>query len=165
MTLTHEDQVLRNANRRLVVQTVILHVVFPVAVGAAIYTLWRSKRLLVFDWYRWAGWQTAVSVVRADAFGLRHLIPGPVLYSLPDALWVYSFTAFMTLLWSKQRKTFARTFWLLLPTTMAASCEIGQFLKIVPGTFDIVDLLSYFVAGVLAWILVNSAIRGKYEYS
>src|SRR2546429_9694493 len=106
MTLTHEDQVLQNANRRFVVQTVMLQVVFPVAVGAAIYTLWRSKRLLVFAWYRWAGWQDAVSVAREDAFGLKHFVPGPVLYSLPDALWVHSFTAFMTLLWSKQEKSF-----------------------------------------------------------
>jgi hypothetical protein len=72
------------------------------------------------------------------------------MYSLPDALWVYAFTAAMELLWVKEPRGPARTFWVLLPSLMAIACEIGQLFRWVPGTFDWFDLFSYIAAFMLA---------------
>ncbi len=39
--------------------------------------------------------------------------------------------------------------WLLLLPILAISSEIGQFVGIVPGTFDIIDLIFYTAGSVL----------------
>jgi hypothetical protein len=130
-----------------------IHVVLPVVVGAAIYTCWRSRQLLVFSWYRAAGLLGIVVKLRLLVAPLRHFVPNPILYSLPDALWVYSFTALMCLLWGLERNSAARTFWLSLPTILAVGAEFGQLSKWIPGTFDPVDIASYLLAGFLGYAL------------
>ena len=63
----------------------LVHVAMPIIVGAAMYTLWRSTKLYVFTWYRWMGLTQPVLALRTYAHNMRHLVPGPILYSLPDA--------------------------------------------------------------------------------
>jgi len=135
-----------------------VHVAFPIFCGAAIYSMWRSKTLLVFTWYRWADFYTPIMSLRSHVSGVRHLVPGPILYSLPDALWVYSFTAFIQYLWAKQPRGYGKTLWPLLPVALASGAEVGQFFAMVPGTFDPVDLLAYVVAWKAASISVNASI-------
>jgi hypothetical protein len=140
----------------------LIHVVLPVIVGAAIYTCWRSDRLLVFSWYKAVGLFAVVVKWRLLAAPLRHFVPTSVLYSLPDALWVYSFTALMCLLWGRERNSAARIIWLSLPTILAVGAEFGQFPKWIPGTFDPVDVASYLVAGFLGYalpLLLGSSIQ------
>lgn len=139
------------------------HVTLPVLVGGAIYSLWRSKTLLVFTWYKWVGLETPLLALRADAAGIKHLLWRPILYSLPDALWVYSFTALMKYLWVYEPESYGRRFWTLLPLLLGIGGEIGQFFKIVPGTFDLMDILAYVVAWTAASIsveTVSSKING-----
>jgi hypothetical protein len=135
-----------------------VHVAFPIFCGTAIYSLWRSKTLLVFTWYRWADIYAPIMSLRSHVSGFRHLVPGPILFSLPDALWVYSFTAFIQYLWAEQPKCYAKTLWPLLPVALACGAEIGQLFAVVPGTFDPVDLIAYVVAWKAASISVNASI-------
>lgn len=140
------------------------NVIFPVFIGAGIYSLWRSKALLVFAWYRWAGLYGPMLTLRAYFAGVKHLIPGPILYSLPDGLWVYSFTALMGYIWYQKPQRYARLFWTLLPGSMAVGAEIGQGLRLVPGTFDWADMSSYLVAWALATASVHIFIGGKMRH-
>jgi hypothetical protein len=137
------------------------NVILPVFTGGGIYSLWRSKSLLVFSWYRWVGLYGPMLSLRAYLAGVKHLIPGPILYSLPDGLWVYSFTALMGYIWYQQPQRYARLFWTLLPVSMAVGAEIGQRLRLVPGTFDWADMSSYLVAWALATVSVQIFIGGK----
>lgn len=89
-------------------------------------------------------------------------IPNPILYSLPDALWVYSFTAVMQYVWFQQQNRYGRMFWIFLPVSLGVGGEIGQLFKIVPGTFDPVDLFAYIAACVLASIFSNASLK-KYK--
>jgi hypothetical protein len=109
----------------------------------------------VFTWYRWAGLSQPVLSLRAYAHGLKHLVPGPVLYSLPDALWVYSFTVLLKYIWAEYPNGHSKTTWPLLPVTLAVGAELGQAVKIVPGTFDVMDLLAYFGAWAAAFMVVR----------
>lgn len=127
-----------------------VQVIFPVLVGAGIYTLWRSRRLLIFVWYRWAGVGGLVFQARIHAAYAKHLIPSPILYSLPDALWVYSFSSLMELLWFSQPRKIEKIFWTTLPVFLAVGAEAGQGIRLVPGTFDLIDVLAYLSAWVLA---------------
>jgi hypothetical protein len=135
------------------------HVLLPLLVGASIYTLWRSRHLLVFGWYRATGLGHLVEYVRHVAYPFRSAVPQVILYSLPDALWVYSFTAALALIWRFESKSLPRLIWLLIPSVLAVGAEFGQALHLVPGTFDLSDIISYIIAGVLGSILPNIDIR------
>lgn len=124
------------------------HVVAPVVLGALIYLLWRSPRLLVFDWASTVGAQPAVQAARHTVAGFA--IPAVVLFSLPDALWTYALTYAVGAVWSAPRSA-GRRVWLALCALAALGPEIGQALTAVPGTFDPVDLILCAGAFALAW--------------
>jgi len=119
------------------------------------YSLWRSKRLLVFTWYGRLGLQAPLLALRTNLAGVRHFLPDFVLYSLPDALWVYSFTFLMQSVWFRHSKSYGRTFWILLPVSLAVGAEVGQLIKVVPGTFDLKDIAGY----IAAWAAATMFIR------
>src|SRR3954468_11238232 len=111
---------------------VSLHILLPVCLGGIIYTVWRSPHLLVFRWYSRLGLTASVNMMRLHSAHLRHCMPAWVLYSLPDALWVYSFTALLAFLWSEERSGFSPYCWQALPVLLATGGELGQILRIVP---------------------------------
>ena len=137
------------------------HVLLPVLIGGAIYSLWRSKTLLLFTFYRWIGLDQPVQALRVQVASFKHLIPGPILYSLPDGLWVYAFTALMGCIWFSAPRSSAKLLWTLLPVSMAVGAEIGQGFRLVPGTFDWSDMLSYLIAWALATVSVQMFLGGK----
>ena len=139
--------------------SLFFHVCFPIILGAGIYSLWRSKRLLVFTWYGWLGLQAPLLALRANLAGVRHFLPDFVLYSLPDALWVYSFTFLMQSVWFRHSRSYGRTFWILLPVSLAVGAEIGQFFKVVPGTFDLMDIAGYVAAWAAASMFIRTCCR------
>jgi hypothetical protein len=123
---------------------------FPFVLGFAIYTLWRSTKLLMFRAYQQAGLYPSILALRAHTSGVKHLIPGPILYSVPDALWVYGATAALGYLWLSHPGRYKRLFWTLLPVSIGVGSEFGQLFRLVPGTFDWMDVSCYVVAGTLA---------------
>ncbi len=136
------------------------HVCLPIILGAVIYSLWRSKRLLVFTWYRWFGLYAPLLTLRANLASVRHFLPDFVLYSLPDAFWVYSFTFLMQSVWFRHPRSYGRTIWILLPVSLAVGAELGQLLKVVPGTFDLMDIVGYVTAWGAASIFIRACCRG-----
>lgn len=130
-------------------------VIMPILIGGAIYTLWRSRTLLVFALYRWVGLEPAIMALRKDVGPFRHLVPGVLLFSLPDALWVYAFTALLGYIWSKQPTCWERKLWTLLPVSLGLGGEFGQGLHLIPGTFDWCDVAAYLAAWFAAFISVS----------
>jgi hypothetical protein len=128
----------------------LFHVVVPIFIGAAIYTCWRSTTLLVFAWYKWLHVYDLAAKLRHVVWPVRHLVPHWTLFSLPDGCWVYSFTVFLKSVWEDFGDRGWAFFWVALPTALAVGAEIGQAMRVVPGTFDVNDLVVYFVAGFLA---------------
>ena len=128
----------------------IFNALFPFVLGFAIYTLWRSTKLLMFRAYQQAGLYPSILALRAQTSGVKHLIPGPILYSVPDALWVYGATAALGYLWLSHPGRYTRLFWTLLPVSIGVGSEFGQLFRLVPGTFDWMDVSCYVVAGTLA---------------
>jgi hypothetical protein len=136
-----------------------LHVVLPVLIGGGIYTFWRSNRLLVFTWYRWLGLSVWVRSLREQASAAKHLVPGSIMYSLPDALWVYAFTALMWIFWFRQPRSIERMLWIILPVTMAVCAELGQLVRLVPGSFDWIDMLGYLIGFIAASFFMGRLLR------
>jgi len=128
----------------------LLHVVAPLATGSLIYVLWRRESLLVFTWLRAVGCGSLVLGARALLAPWRTHLPQFLLFSLPDAFWVYAFTSAIRLIWAGQRRSINTIFWVAVPSALALGSEMGQFLRIVPGTFDWSDVVAYSLAGLLA---------------
>jgi hypothetical protein len=127
----------------------IVHVYLPVAIGAIIYIIFRDKSLFVFKWIDLLSLSPAVEYFRISFISIKEQIPTPILYTLPDALWTYSFTYVMGDIWKGVKNIWAYLFIGLAPVCGVGG-EVFQYFNLVPGTFDINDLIYSFIASVLA---------------
>lgn len=130
-----------------------LHVAVPLLLGGVIYLAWRTQALLMFEWAEWAKCGRAVAVLRQNLGPFAEGAPDWVRYSLPDAAWVYAFTAQLRFLW--RRPVSGGWFWLVMPLMLGVGGEIGQGLGFVPGTFDAVDALLC----TAAWLVAMGSVR------
>jgi hypothetical protein len=128
-----------------------MQVVAPVVAGASIYLLWRTESLLVFRWLAEVGLLSAARYLRHVARPVRDVIPSFVVFSLPDALWCYGFTAVLRQVWSGRVSERAAWFWGALPLVLGCGSEVAQRLRLLPGTFDPIDLCASALSIVIAY--------------
>ncbi len=125
------------------------HVICPLIVGGLLYLGWRPPTLLIHRLVRVAGFARSLDRLQALAAALPRL-PSFVVLSLPDALWSYALVAHFGRLWTRDEHRVSRVVWVSVAVTIAIGSELGQLAGIVPGVFDIVDLLCISVACVVA---------------
>lgn len=126
---------------------VILHITLPIFVGSMIYILFREKNLLMFDWFSYIGLDFIIDFLRNNFYKYRVYIQKSILFSLPDALWVYSFTMFLSTYFKNR---------ILLSVIFIGSIitEISQ-LWFVIGTFDIYDVIYMFALYLTAMYFIK----------
>jgi hypothetical protein len=78
----------------------------------------------------------------------------------PDALWGYATGAFVSLVWLGANGR-ARIFWMIAGLALVAGYELGQAARIVPGTFDVVDLIVSCAAFAVAVLFVQRKPAGE----
>lgn len=129
--------------------------IIPVIVGGLIYLTYRTDSLLMFSWLEKVQLRGAVDWLRSNNHLQNLEMPGWVKFSLPDALWLFSFTYIVLLLWdfNINKQSIG---WILLAPIVGLSSEFGQLFKIIPGTFDIVDVLLLLLASSLPLLSVNN---------
>jgi hypothetical protein len=137
---------------------IFVHVLLPIFASIYIYTLWGSPSFFVFKWYEELGLGSVIALFRRAAHPFRHLIPSFFLFSVPAALWLYAVTAICLLVWAG-RKAKIKWLWIVLPFAFAAGSEIAQCFRIIPGTFDVFDLLAYGTAAIAAYTLLGKRMR------
>ena len=134
-----------------------LHVILPMLIGGVIYVLFRSNELLMFRWFEFLKIDRVVYSLREYTFYYRKYIPESILFSLPDCLWVYSFTMFLSFY-------VKNIFLIMIPCIGSVLTEICQ-LWFIPGTFDIMDVLYMLAATGIALFFIykhrNSDIKQK----
>ena len=125
----------------------VLHIVLPIFIGSMIYILFREKTLLMFDWFSYLKLDFIIDFLRNNFYEYRTYIPKNILFSLPDALWVYSFTMFLSLCFKNR---------ILLSIIFIGSIitEISQ-LWFVVGTFDIYDVIYMFTLYLIAMYFIK----------
>ena len=125
----------------------VLHIILPIFVGSTIYVLFREKTLLMFDWLSYLKLDFIIDSLRNNFYGYRMYIPKSILFSLPDALWVYSFTMFLSIYFKNR---------ILLSAIFIGSMitEISQ-LWFVVGTFDIYDVIYMFALYLIAMYFIK----------
>jgi hypothetical protein len=125
--------------------------------ASAIYILFRSESLLMFRWANSLGLLPFIHSLRSYSLGLKPIIPAWVVYSLPFALWTISYMLFIQAIWFGHKSIY-RVIWFWAVPVISVAAELGQYPRLVPGTFDIFDLLTivFAVALVLTLIAVNA---------
>ena len=121
---------------------------FLVMLGGLIYTTYRDSDLLMFTWYDTIGLTRLIEQLRVTVALFSDPISDWIIFSLPNALWMFSFIH--ALLWVWDFKLERRNLgWMLLATGIGIGTEIGQWMHLVAGTFDQTDLWMLFVASFL----------------
>lgn len=88
-----------------------------------------------------------------------------IAYNLPDGLWSLSFCSTMMLIWSREI-FLVRAFVYVASIIFCISFETLQYLFIVPGTYDPLDIVFMLILGLGAWVMwsvLNSRRRNTLE--
>lgn len=122
----------------------------PLLLGGLLYIAYRSKSLRMFYWFELIGLNSPISNLRDNLYALKQYIPPWVYFSLPDGLWVYSFTSSILILWKKNN------YWILFPIITGIMVEVLQGFSLFPGTFDYLDLTFSIIGLTLSKIIINN---------
>ena len=107
-----------------------------------IYVAFRTESLAMFTWFRTLHLNGLVERVRNMASGVQ--LPYFVKYCLPNGLWIASYILATDALVEKNR-----LLWALTLPGIAILFEFLQIWGIIPGTFDLGDLLCLIIPSVL----------------
>lgn len=118
---------------------VILGVVI-LTLGCAIYLLFRTKTLYIYQWCSTLGLSNTIDHARASVHDWN--IPDFIKFSLPDGLYCAAYILFMDAIW-KDDEGFIKHFVISLVPIITITCELLQYFGLVNGTFDCCDLVYY----------------------
>lgn len=110
--------------------------------------MYRPITLMVFDWLKFIKLYDFVLNVRSFLYSSKESIPNWVIFSFPDGLWIYSLTFAICVIWDGYKNN--SLFWILIIVILGVGGEIGQLFNVIQGTFDLSDLLFYFLGLLFA---------------
>jgi hypothetical protein len=137
----------------------LIHCFLPIFLGGILYILFRSSDLKMFQWFKFCGLENLIFQVRSYLCELKYLIPSWSYYSIPNALWVYSFTSSLLLYWHNNSNKY---FWVLIPFMTGVFVEILQLFNLFPGSFDYLDLTFASLSFILSILIINYKMK-NYE--
>jgi hypothetical protein len=124
----------------------------PILIGGTIYTVYRDKNILLFEWFEQLGVLDFFLDLRLCINPNYSTVSNIFTQNLPDGLWVYSFTSCLLFIWGES-KTVYHKMYILIPIIFATVSELGQLYELIAGTFDPIDLFFYFFFAYLAKII------------
>lgn len=129
----------RHHNKNWITSEIILGVVFLVC-GYAIYLLFRSKSLNIYQWCMSLGLSNTIDSLRYAVHNW-HMATW-VRYSLPDGLYCAAYILIIDAIWKNDNRLIKYIIISLVPIVTISS-ELLQYLGLVKGTFDLYDLICY----------------------
>jgi hypothetical protein len=119
---------------------IMFQVILPIIIGLSIYAFWREINFIdpthkVFP-----------------LFPASH-IPPCIKYNLPDGLWLFALISALFFLWVGDNSRRPITFWIITVVFFSFLTEIFQAFKIIPGTFDWADIITYSFAILFSLII------------
>ena len=112
---------------------------FALFLGGIIYVLWHDESLIMFRWFDAFGFGAQVHSLRIYAEPYANILPQRVIFSLPQALWLFSGILLLRSIWGNDKHK-GMQLWLVILLTMAFGIEYMQYLHWMPGTFDELDV-------------------------
>ena len=123
--------------------------VSALSLGGFIYLSYRTRTLVVFDLLDSLHLSCLVSLLRSDTDNLAEWIK----FSLPDGLWVFTYVLYIGIVYSFKTDK-CKLMVSVLPIIGIVS-EFLQYARIIPGTFDVIDLLAYTIGGLVGLGYIN----------
>lgn len=120
---------------------VILGIVF-LACGCAIYLLFRSKSLNIYQWCVSLGLSDMIDSLRYAVQDWN--ISAWIKYSLPDGLYCAAYILILDAIWHDDNRLIKFIIISLVPL-ITISSELLQYFGMVKGTFDIYDFVCYMI--------------------
>ncbi|MBN2415240.1 hypothetical protein JXO52_05335 [bacterium] len=142
--------------------TCIFHIFLPLSLGGLIYIAYRPKTLVMFTWFNRCGLQPLSGKIAAACTIVLPAPPEWVVYSLPDALWIYSLVMFLGAVW-RPRSGRQLLLWAGVAFVLSIGSELLQLFHIIGGTFCLFDTCSYVIAIILSCFLVVSKPEVSYD--
>ena len=122
-------------------KTLLIRIVFgsiSIFLGGAIYLLWRKPILHMFNWLDIMGFNSLFLLLR-DWTSNIYIPPDWLLYSLPTALWTFGGLLLFQAIWRGSNRI--KFLWAIIFCCIALGIEFSQRLHLIPGTFDVNDLI------------------------
>jgi hypothetical protein len=132
--------------------------IMSLSIGGLIYILWRSETLTMFIWFDYLGLADSFGLMRAGSSEFSTALPTWVVFSLPNALWLFSGLLAFDIIWGSEGSP-AKLAWVSLFWIIALGAEVGQALWLIPGTFDWQDIALMIVGGFSAHLFIATEKR------
>jgi hypothetical protein len=131
----------------------------PLVLGSLIYLLLRPVTIKLFKIFS-KNQIDLLEEVRLNVRFLNDFLPDWFIDSLPDGLWIFSFTIVFCYIFSNSNEKY-RKYILFFPLIIGFILEFLQLLNNNSGTFDVVDLIFYILFYYFAIFIFN---KKKQEY-
>ena len=132
--------------------------ILSILFGGLIYIAFRSSSIILFKWIDYMVLIDSVEDLRRVTLPFKENLPDWFLYSLPDGLWMFSYSCVVLIIWKREITKYS-LLWLLSLPMISIFCEILQYYYI-NGTFDVIDIIFY-IFGALLPILINKKIKNE----
>ena len=124
----------------------LITITLSLILGAFTYFMTRSESVYLNQWMVDFGLGSVLQFFQAQVNNAD--IPHWMIYSLPDALWMLALTLFILMIWDF--KLHKRSIpWIALAIIIGILFEIAQRFHMIPGRFDVIDLISIMLAALL----------------
>lgn len=124
-----------------IVSEIVLGVIF-LTFGCAIYLLFRSKSLNIYQWCVSLGLSDMIDSLRKVVQDWN--ISEWIRYSLPDGLYCAAYILLIDAIWHNDNRII-KYFIISLVPFVTVSSELLQYYGLVEGTFDVYDLICYMI--------------------
>ena len=131
--------------------------ILSILFGGVIYIAFRSSNIILFKWIDYIVLIDPVENLRIVTLPYKEYLPDWFLYSLPDGLWMFSYSCIVLVIW-KRKITKYSLLWLLSLPMISILFEVLQYYNYFNGTFDIIDIV-FFIFGSLLPILINERMK------
>ena len=118
--------------------------------GCAIYLLFRSKALYIYQWCLSFGISDYVDVCRHYVQGCQ--LSDFIIFCLPDGLYCAAYILVIDAIWFEDNRL-AKYLILSLVPTITIGSEILQLIGVVRGTFDVMDLVCYAISPLVYFVV------------
>jgi hypothetical protein len=121
-------------------------------IGGMIYIIYRTDTLLMFSWFNKLHLNDIVCALREN-YGNSETFDF-IKFNSPAALWLFSYMLLIDAIWFKFGQCAIYLFFISILPCIAISSEILQYFALVPGTFDIKDLIAYIVS-IFTYLIIK----------
>lgn len=124
----------------------ILLALLSLVFGFLLYSITRSDNIPLLQWL--SGFNEGRLLHFFQQSIQNEDMPAWVIYSLPDALWMFSMVLVILMIWNFQLNRHSLQ-WIILAVFAGILFEISQKYHFVPGTFDVIDLIFILISAIL----------------